>query len=95
MFMSGDDAAKLMLLKALYILYGIVSIALSATVVVGAITMLKQSSYTLSMTAAICAIVGSIVILMLLFPLGIWAGIWALIVLRKPGAKRFFVKANG
>jgi len=92
MFMGGDAAAKLMVLKALLTLYGIVSIGLSGMVIVGAIAMLKQSSYGLSIAGAISAIVGGVLILLLAFVLAVPVGIWALIVLRKPEGKRLFTK---
>jgi hypothetical protein len=94
LFSDGDAASKLMILKALLIIYGIVPLALSGIVIYGGIAMLNCTNYAWSMAAAISAIVGGVLSMLLGWVFVAPIGIWALIVLRKPEVKQRFPTAN-
>ena len=94
LFSDGDAAAKLMILRALWIVIGITTLALSGIVIFGGIAMLKHTNYGLSIAAAISAIVGGVLSMLPGWVIVAPIGIWALIVLRKPEVKQVFPTAN-
>ena len=86
----GMSREAAMLLSVLVKLQAIVSLILSGIVIFGALAMLKQTSYSLSMTGSICGIVGGVLVGLLGWLLVLPVSIWAAVTLRKPESKRLF-----
>jgi hypothetical protein len=87
---TGISRESAVLLSALVKFLGIVSLILSGIVIFGAVAMLKQTSYSLSMIGSICGIVGGVLVGLLGWLLVLPVSIWAVVTLRKPESKRLF-----
>ncbi len=86
---SGPDAA---IQKAFSIFYLLLLLALSGVVMFGGTAMLKHAGFGLSMAGVISGVVLGVLSGPLGWLLVLPVGIWALIILRKPEAKRVFSK---
>lgn len=84
---GGDEAAAAMLSGGLGIVMGLVAIAFSVFIWIGAGKMKRLESYGMCMGAAIVAMIPCISPCCLI---GLPIGIWALIVLNKPEVKEAF-----
>src|SRR5688500_12570917 len=87
---TGISRETAMLLSALVTFLGIVFLILSGIVIFGAVAMLKQTSYGLSMTGSICGVLGGILVGLLGWVLVLPVSIWAIVALRKPESQRLF-----
>ena len=87
---TGISREAAVLLSALVKFLGIVSLILSGIVIFGAVAMLKQTSYGLSIVGSICGIVGGVLVGLLGWLLVLPVSIWAIVALRKPESKRLF-----
>jgi len=87
---TGISRESAVLLSALVKFLGIVSLILSGIVIFGAVAMLKQTSYGLSIVGSICGIVGGVLVGLLGWLLVLPVSIWAIVALRKPESKRLF-----
>jgi hypothetical protein len=86
----GMNREAAMLLSTVIKFQAIVSLVLSGIVIFGALAMLKQTSYALSMTGSICGIIGGVLSGLLGWLLVLPVSIWAVVTLRKPANKHLF-----
>ncbi len=87
---TGMSNEAIMLLSALGKLNGIVGLLLSGVVIAGSLAMMKQTSYGLSKAGGICGIIGGVLAGLLGWLFVLPFGIWAVVTLRKPEARRLF-----
>ncbi len=91
---TGMSDGAIMLLSALGKLNGIVGLLLSGVVIAGSFAMMKQTSYGLSKAGGICAIIGGVLAGLLGWLFVLPFGIWAVVTLRKPEARRLFDRST-